>query len=338
MLRRALAERLEAGTDSSPLTRGLARAYQWASAASRHLLLPEKTAVVGVGGATLGGSGKTPLCLALARALSQDGLRVAVVASGYRSRAGRARRVLASDAVEDVGDDALWLARALDGAGVPVAVAKRRQAAIDLVAPQVDVVLVDALLQTRPKRLALSLLVVDGTNPFGSGRCPPAGDLRAGKRELLSACDAVVSVGAPSEALSKPCYVVEAELVGATGAGGERWTLAELRGLRLGVALAVARPERVLRSLDRAGIMPHTVHRAADHDRPRPVAAPVEGWLVTPKCATKLGERLQGAPVFTLDWRLRPPASLLRAVAVSSPEKPGATVVESAPCLAPELS
>ncbi len=321
-MRRALAERLESGTLDSLLARGLARVWQGVSAPVRPLVLPRTAALIGVGGATLGGSGKTPVCLELARALAACGVRVAVVASGYRSRARNARRVDVADEVVLVGDEALWLARAL-GSEVPVVVARSRQDAVALASRLADIVIVDALLQTRPERLALSLLVVDGGAPFGAGRCPPAGDLRASKAELVSACDAIVSVGPPCGHFGRPSFAVRARLGGARDADGVLLPPEALARLRLGLAVAVARPERILRSLRELGVVPRVVHAAPDHGIPHPPPAPVDAWLTTPKCATKLGQRLQGAPLWRLEQRLDLPSELVTLAAASTPQNLG---------------
>src|SRR5690606_17789775 len=115
-------------------------------------------------------------------------------------------------------------------------------------------VIVDALLQTRPVRLAESLLVLDAAAPWGSGACPPRGDLRAAPHELAKACDKLVLVerpGARARArldFDRPVLVARSEITGALHRG-RRIGLGELSALRVGVVLAVARPARVLEDL-----------------------------------------------------------------------------------------
>jgi len=139
----------------------------WASIAEpvRPLQLPQRARLIGIGGATLGGSGKTSVALELARTLARLGTRTAVVASAYPARDRTPRRVLPDDAVERVGDEALWLARALAPDRVEVFVGTPRQAVIARAAEAASVVIVDGLLQTRPRRLALSLLALDAESP-----------------------------------------------------------------------------------------------------------------------------------------------------------------------------
>jgi tetraacyldisaccharide 4'-kinase len=320
-LRRRVAARLEAGSERR-VPAALGRAWERVADPMRSVQLPRAGRVIGVGGATLGGSGKTPLALELARALEARGARVAVVTNGYPARIRAPRRVRASDAVGRVGDEALMLARAL-GPSVPVVAGSAREQALELAASLAPVVIADALLQARPARLACSILVLDAAAPWGSARCPPAGDLRARPARLLEACDLVALVGdacsdRSAHASGKPTVFCKTELTGARSPDGHVVTLAELRDLPLGVALALGRPGRVLRSLGRAGIAPSLVHLFADHaalrSAPRSARGAVAAWLTTPKCATKLGERWGGAPVWVLEQRLELPAALLDGV------------------------
>jgi tetraacyldisaccharide 4'-kinase len=295
MLRRGVARALERGTFGGPAALALAALWARAAEPARPLSLPHGVRVVGVGGATLGGSGKTPLVLALARALSRH-RRVALVATAYATRARRARRVHPGDLVDVVGDEALWLARDLPA--VPVFVGKSRSEALALAARDAELVIVDGLLQARPERLGCSLLVLDEHDPWGSGRCPPAGDLRAPPAELLARADAVV--------------IPRAELLGARTHCGELLSLQALAGRRLGLLLAIARPDRVVRDLRAHGVEPRVVETRADHARfLEPRVSDVDAWLTTPKCATKLGPVHGGAPVWVLERKVFLPPALL---------------------------
>jgi tetraacyldisaccharide 4'-kinase len=304
-LRLALARRLEQGAFDSLPARALSRAWAHFSDPVRPLGLPRGARVIGVGGATLGGSGKTPFVLALARALAADA-RVGVVGDGYDPEPAPPHRVRIDDAVSAVGDEALWLARALACHDVPVWVGRSRERTLARAAEGADVVIADGLLQTRPERLALSLLVTDAETPWGSGRCPPAGDLRAAPARVLAACDEIVAV--------------KGSVDGAERADGTPIPLSELRALRLGLVLAIARPERVLALCAAERVVPRLVELAYDHGRPRTrPAAAVDAWLATAKCATKLGTFWGGAPVWVLRHRVEvPPPVLLRALARTS--------------------
>lgn len=159
--------------------------------------------VVSVGNLTLGGTGKTPLTMELARCIHAMGWRVAVVSRGYRGRAeGRGavvsdgRRLLRSAA--GAGDEPYLMARRLDG--VPVVVGKDRwtagMTAVERFSSQV-VVLDDGFQHLRLER-DLDLLLFDAQAPMGNGLVFPGGRLRESTRAARR-CDAVVLVNRGGE-------------------------------------------------------------------------------------------------------------------------------------------
>jgi tetraacyldisaccharide 4'-kinase len=262
---------LETGR-AGPLSR--AASAVWSAVAARSLVrrVSGDVAIVAVGGATLGGSGKTSLAIACARALRGEGARVAFVGHAYRARPGQARVVSPVDRLADVGDDALFAARELDGEGVPVVVGPSRERAVAFAARMADVCVVDGLVQTAP-RAALSLLAVDPDAPWGAGACPPAGDLRAPVASLVAAVDQVV-----------PLVRGEPRLV----AGGRAVDARTLEGRTLGVFTACGHPERVVGAVRALGLDIARVARAPDHG-PAPSSLPaVDVWLAAPECALHL--------------------------------------------------
>ncbi len=85
----------------------------------RYLRFP----VVSIGNLTTGGSGKTPLTITLAKALTQRGLRVDVLSRGYRRQSQLPAQVTPDGTVEEFGDEPLLIARET---GLPVYVSPRR--------------------------------------------------------------------------------------------------------------------------------------------------------------------------------------------------------------------
>ncbi|NUQ76863.1 MAG: tetraacyldisaccharide 4'-kinase, partial [Polyangiaceae bacterium] len=119
-------------------------------------------------------------------------------------------------------------------------------------------------------------------------------------------------------------------VAGALDAAGHAIDLATLRGLRAGLLLAVARPERIRRALLACGIEPVTRLEFADHaaltiadlERARASARrDPDVWLTTARCATKLPRELGGAPVLALDHRVDV-NSLVKRLAASSRNPP----------------
>jgi len=293
----ALARALENGAFAGPLATALGRVWEHTLGRTvvRRLTWPSHVRVVTVGGATLGGSGKTPLAMACAAALATDGTSVALVGHAYRATPRHARVVRGDDPLDEVGDEALLAARALGPAGVRVVVAPERQDAVELASRFAEVIVIDGVVQTAPVRASLSILAVDAAEPWGHAvALPPGGDLRAPVSRLVEACDLVVAVGdagqapIPAGTLHAPAEIpgawVRGELVG--------WD--ELAGLRLGLLSALARPDRVVRSLERRGGRVTAVVRAPDHgpfgadSLERASGEAVDLWVATPKCALHL--------------------------------------------------
>lgn len=300
----AVARALERGDLRGPAAALLASAWAPLAAWSvvRRLALPAGARVVTVGGATLGGSGKTPLAIACAAEIAAAGATVAFVGHAYRAAPGRPRVVAPNDNLGEVGDEALLAARTLARAGVPVVVAPRRAEAIAFAAHRARVLVIDGVAQTRPVRASLALLAVDATEPWGrAGAVPPTGDLRAPRSSLLAACDRVVTVGdeeGDARTVSHGAWL-----------GGALLGWGSLSGLRLGLLCALARPDRIVRSLARRGLSLRAIVRARDHgpfDRQSLescAGAAVDLWLASPKCALQLHDFV-AVPYATLDHRL----------------------------------
>jgi len=78
---------------------------------------------VSIGNLSTGGSGKTPLTIALAQALAARGLRVDILSRGYGRKSKLAARVNPNGVAEDYGDEPLLIARETS---LPVYVASQR--------------------------------------------------------------------------------------------------------------------------------------------------------------------------------------------------------------------
>ena len=132
--------------------------------------------VLVVGNLVAGGSGKTPLVIALATELARRGFRPGIVSRGYGRTARGAVDVLPDLPPALCGDEPLLIARQT---GLPVRVASDRAgAARELVARGVDLVIADDGLQHRPLHRDVEIEVIDGERRHGNGRLLPAGPLR----------------------------------------------------------------------------------------------------------------------------------------------------------------
>jgi tetraacyldisaccharide 4'-kinase len=276
---------------------------------------PPDARIIAVGGSTLGGSGKTPLCVACARLLAGEGLRVGLVGHGYGARPGVGRRVAPDDCVAEVGDEALMAARQLAPTGAAVFVGPTWQQALDRALASSDIAILDGRLQISPRRAALSLLALDARRPWGAGACPPCGDLRAQREALLGACDRAVAIGDAGGDITADHVPTHRARVVSRGVWAEDGLVpwSDLRGARVGLWTAVARPDRVLDHVRRCGVEPLVSVISPDHAPPRREAlgaatlqgrrAGVELWLTTAKCAAH-APRFGGVPVATIDHQI----------------------------------
>lgn len=146
--------------------------------------------VVVVGNLTAGGSGKTPLAIAIAEALASRGWRPGYVSRGYGRRGDAPRLVAPDDDPDEVGDEPLLLA----ATGLPVAVGRRRARAAALLLeaePSCNVVVADDGLQHYALARDVEIAAIDEARGFGNGWMLPAGPLRE-PHSRLDEVDAVV--------------------------------------------------------------------------------------------------------------------------------------------------
>jgi len=161
-----------------------------------------KIPVIVVGNLTVGGSGKTPLVLALIKFFQAQGLRVAVVMRGYKSaRLPYPYQVGAQDDANKIGDEACFL---FQKSKVTIIIDPKRQRAIDVLHQQncCDVIISDDGLQHHAMARTFEIVVVDGTRGFGNGCLLPQGPLRE-PLSRLNEVDMIVINGKANHKLSK---------------------------------------------------------------------------------------------------------------------------------------
>jgi tetraacyldisaccharide 4'-kinase len=151
--------------------------------------------VVVIGNISVGGTGKTPLLIALAERLRARGHRPGIVSRGYGGTFGREPLLVTpAHGAGEVGDEPCLLARAT---GCPVVVCRDRRAAVLwlLANCDCDLVLSDDGLQHYRLHRDVEIAVVDGARGLGNGRCLPAGPLREPSSRLDEVDMVVVNGG-----------------------------------------------------------------------------------------------------------------------------------------------
>lgn len=140
--------------------------------------------VVIVGNITVGGTGKTPLVIALAELLKRKGYRPGIISRGYRGKARSWPQQVRHDSDPViVGDEAVLITRRTL---CPMAVGPDRVAAGRALIQynDCDIILSDDGLQHYKLKRNVEIAVIDGVRRFGNGFCLPAGPLREPVKRL----------------------------------------------------------------------------------------------------------------------------------------------------------
>jgi len=197
--------------------------------------------VICVGNLTAGGSGKTPVAIAVAGMLLARGHRPYFLTRGYGGSEHGPALATRGHSAAVMGDEALLLART-----APTIVARDRAAGARLAKQKGATVLVmDDGHQNFVLRKRLSLVVVDAENGFGNGFQIPAGPLREPVARGLARADAVVYVGdgAPDlKGYGGPVLRAHLRADGAAFAGKTVFAFA-----------GIGRPEKFIASLEAGG-------------------------------------------------------------------------------------
>lgn len=169
--------------------------YRWRMLPSWRAPVP----VIVVGNIAVGGTGKTPLAIALCEMLQRAGYQPGVISRGYRAQPPQfPYSVRSDDSAAHCGDEPLLIARRTR---CPVVIAPSRVAAARFLLEQrgleqarCDVIICDDGLQHYALQRDMELAVVDGARRFGNGHCLPCGPLREPVARLQSV-DAIIVNG-----------------------------------------------------------------------------------------------------------------------------------------------
>jgi len=284
--------------------------------------------VVVVGNISLGGSGKTPLLIALVKALAQRGFRTAVISRGYGGvSATYPLEVTESTPVQHCGDEPLLIKRKLADYDCSVVVDPKRRRAVDYIVNncQCDLVISDDGLQHYRLHRDIEIAVVDGARGFGNGQCLPAGPLREPKSRLMDS-DFVMVNGMYDRCENWPAtYHFELKplafrhLASGETVQPDKWALSR----QVHAVAAIGNPQRFAASLESLGLEV-VLHAANDHQYLTTDQLNFEDGLpviITEKDAIKLADAVN-KNIWVLDVDIQLPVEFVDQFLVAINQSP----------------
>jgi tetraacyldisaccharide 4'-kinase len=221
--------------------------------------------VICIGDPTVGGAGKTPAALAVARILQAAGESPVFLTRGYGGTvAGPVVLDPARHRASDVGDEPLLLART----ATTVVARERPRGAQAAIGAGASVIVMDDGFQNPSLQKDLSLLVIDAGRGIGNGCVNPAGPLRAPIDVQLAHAGTLVVIGEGSAAAdvvarapARHVPLMQANLVPDAGA------LARLAGRRVLAFAGIGSPDKFFATLTKAGVAVAATRPFPDHHR-----------------------------------------------------------------------
>ncbi len=211
--------------------------------------------VISVGNITVGGTGKTPTVIYIAKLLQKHGYKVCVLSRGYKGKNSKKILEVSNDKEvlsdsEMAGDEPYMMAKKL--IGIPVIVGKNRYTAglfaVEKYKP--DVCILDDGFQHFKLERDLDIVTFDGNVGFGNGKLLPGGILREPPSALERADVILINKGVKKskDIIAKVMenggerhtFFCSYNTVGLTSCGGEHKDIEYISGRRVLVFSALA--------------------------------------------------------------------------------------------------
>ncbi len=208
-----------------------------------------------VGNLTVGGTGKTPVVIALLDYLTKHGYHPGVISRGYGGQADAYPELVAVQSEPaKVGDEPVLIARKT---AVPVVVDPKRKRGIKHLLhqqPQVDIIVSDDGLQHLAMARDIEILIVDGVRRFGNEYLLPAGPLREPLTHK-NQVDFCLCNGGVALADELPMSLTLSDCIGLSGLiGGERQALSHFIGKPVHAVAGIGNPQRFFQALSELGL------------------------------------------------------------------------------------
>ena len=217
--------------------------------------------VVVVGGVTVGGTGKTPIVIALVNELTERGFNPGVLSRGYKAKCDVFPSQVPMDCDPEIfGDEPSLIRRST---GVPVVIDPVRTRGADYLAGLgVDVIITDDGLQHYALDREVEICVLDGTRMLGNGCLLPAGPLREGEWRL-SAVNSIVVSGAVAHLGHNPMMLRPSAI---TALNPDNPKQLEERG-EVTAFCGIGNPSRFYKTLEDCGFVVVKKVEVGDHNK-----------------------------------------------------------------------
>ena len=147
--------------------------------------------IICVGNINIGGSGKTPTTIALAKIFLENKTKVHIISKGYRGIIKGPKKVTETDDAYHVGDEPVLMSKF-----APVWVAKnRKNAIIAAIEDGAELLILDDGFQDPSIKKTFSIITVDAEIAFGNRKILPSGPLREPISAALSRADVLLVIG-----------------------------------------------------------------------------------------------------------------------------------------------
>ena len=240
--------------------------------------------VISVGNITVGGTGKTPCVIMLAKMLQKNGFRPAVLSRGYGGKSARSVNIVADGhkillKSKTSGDEALLIAQSLEG--VPVITGSQRivtgRAAINQFGT--NVLICDDAFQHRKIFRDIDLVLLDSQNQPGNDHILPRGRLREPIAGLRRAGAFVITrtgegpqanniIGKWAQAGNIPIFMsIHKPKDIIKGDNSRQWPISGLKGKNVCAFCGIAKPESFKNTLLAAGAQVLFFDIFSDHHR-----------------------------------------------------------------------
>ena len=271
--------------------------------------------VISIGNITVGGTGKTPTIIALAKLIHErfphlwEPNATAVLSRGYGRRSKELVAVETNSDWRETGDEPLLIKRAVPDVAVIVHADRCLAADYAVQTLKSKLILLDDGFQHRRLARDLDLVIVDGEHPLGNGYFLPAGPLREPAANLARA-SALIVVGESNVSASRLNAIVDkpfcsaypqVELPSALSGGSMH---------RVFAFAGIARPNRFLNTLLKLNLKivghrffrDHHAYRYSDFERltSEALALGAEALVTTEKDQMRISEWTYPIPLVSV--------------------------------------